>query len=126
MSSSEVFRYIINGVICTLIHFGVLTLNIKILQFESTGLANLIAAVFGITASFIGSKYFVFPGRHDSVYKQIIKFGFLYMAIALCHGFILFVWTDHFALDYRIGFVLATCFQVSLSFIGNKYMVFKK
>jgi putative flippase GtrA len=101
-------------------------LNVKILLFESTGLANLIAAIFGITASFIGSKYFVFPGRNDSAYKQIIKFSFLYAAIALCHGLILFIWTDRFALDYRIGFVLATCFQVSLSFIGNKYMVFKK
>jgi putative flippase GtrA len=126
MSSSEVLRYIINGIICTLIHFGVLTFNIKILHFESTGWANLIAAIFGITASFIGSKYYVFPSHNDSIYKQIIKFGLLYAVIALCHGLILFIWTDHFSLDYRFGFILATFLQVLLSFIGNKYMVFNK
>jgi putative flippase GtrA len=122
----EILRYVVNGLICTLIHFGVLTFNIKFLEFESTGLANLIASIVGIFASFIGSKYFVFPHRNDSLINQITKFGFLYGLIAIFHGLILFVWTDKFGFDYRFGFILATLFQVSSSFIGNKYMVFKK
>lgn len=126
MSLGELVRYIINGIICTGIHFGVLSFNIKVLDFQSTGLANMIASVFGITASFIGSKYFVFPSRTESIFQQAVKFGLLYGVIALCHGFILFVWTDKLAYDYRIGFVFATIFQVLLSFIGNKLVVFNK
>jgi putative flippase GtrA len=123
---SEVFRYLFNGLICTIVHFAVLTFNIKILHFESSGLANFIASFFGITLSFIGSRYFVFPNRKDFLARQLIKFGFLYGLIAIFHGLILFLWTDKYGFDYHIGFIVATIFQVSFSFLGNKFMVFNK
>jgi len=126
MNYLEVLRYLINGVVCTAIHFGVLTFNINVLNFQSTGLANFIAALFGIIASFLGSKYFVFPNRNESTNKQFLKFALLYGSIAFIHGIILFVWTDMYALDYRIGFIMVTIFQITFSYLGNKYMVFKK
>ena len=46
---SRPFRYIVNGVFATAVHFAVLTFNLKVLGFASAGLANLVAAVFGIT-----------------------------------------------------------------------------
>ena len=45
--------------------------------------------------------------------------------IAVGHGLILYLWTDRAGLDYRIGFLVATCFQVACSFFGNKLWVFK-
>ena len=57
---------------------------------------------------------------------QALKFGGLYGVVAFFHGLVLLIWTDLYALDYRIGFLIATVVQVSLSYLGNKLLVFKK
>jgi len=118
-------RYVVNGLLATAVHFGVLTFNLQVLQMQYAGLANLIAAGFGITTSFIGSRYFVFEGRGRPLLQQAARFGLLYAAIALLHGAVLFGWTDVLGLDYRAGFLVATALQVLLSFWGNKHLVFK-
>lgn len=124
--TNEISRYIINGILATIVHFGILTLLLDVANVPSAGIANLLAAIAGITASFLGSRYFVFRNHEESMFKQALKFSGLYGFIAILHGFILFVWSDYFGLDYRLGFLVATFFQVSLSFVGNKLLVFNK
>jgi putative flippase GtrA len=121
----EVLRYAINGLVATAVHFAVLAFNLHVLQFSSAGLANLTASVFGISASFVGSRYFVFPRTGEPIVAEALRFSGLYGAIALLHGAVLLVWSDYFGLDYRVGFLLATVLQVSLSYLGNKFLVFK-
>jgi len=123
--NNEIVRYVINGLLATVVHFSVLTFNLKILVVSSAGLANLIAALFGITASFLGSRYFVFKGHNEHIARQAVKFGLLYACIAFLHGIVLFVWTDMYKFDYRIGFLFATALQVMISYVGNKVLVFK-
>ncbi|MCC4117946.1 GtrA family protein [Aromatoleum toluclasticum] len=121
----EIIRYAISGVVATAVHYGVLTTNIELLAFESVGLANFVAALFGITASFLGSRYFVFRSAAGDIIHQVAKFGIFYGLIAVLHGVFLWGWSDWQNLDYRLGFVVATGFQVSLSYLGNKFLVFK-
>jgi putative flippase GtrA len=121
----ELLRYVANGVVATGVHFGVLSFNLQALRIESAGLANLIAAAFGITVSFLGGRYFVFPAKKDGLIAQAAKFSSLYALIALLHGAILFIWTDYLGFDYRVGFVIATGAQTILSYLGNKFLVFK-
>ena len=118
-------RYLINGLAATAVHFAVLTFNLQVLGWGSAGVANLVAAVFGIAASFLGSRYFVFRGSVEPLSKQIYRFIFLYAAIALLHGALMYVWADHYRLNYIAGFVVATGMQVLCSYWGNKRMVFK-
>ena len=122
---SQFARYIVNGLVATAVHFGVLTFNLQVLQMKYAGLANLLAATAGITTAFFGSRYFVFNRRDKTILRQAAKFGLLYAAIALLHGAVLFGWTDVLLLDYRAGFLVATVLQVMLSFWGNKFLVFK-
>jgi putative flippase GtrA len=122
----EMLRFVVNGLFATSVHFAVLTFNLKVLGFGSAGLANLCAAVAGIAASFLGNRFFVFAGSaQQALLPQVIKFSGLYGAIAVLHGAVLWLWTDHLGLDYRLGFLLATAMQVSLSYLGNKLLVFK-
>lgn len=123
--ASELLRYIINGVVATAVHYGVLSFNLEVLHYTSAGLANLVAAIFGITISFLGSRYFVFCKSDGSIKSQAIKFSALYGLIAVLHGLILLIWSDWLGYDYRLGFLIATAFQVSLSYLGNKILVFK-
>ncbi|MCD1627282.1 GtrA family protein [Seohaeicola saemankumensis] len=118
-------RYVINGLIATGVHYAVLTINLNFFGFASAGLANFVAAFFGITASFLGSRYYVFRSTQADISKQFFKFSGLYVSIAFLHGTILWLWTDKLGLDFRIGFLIATTFQVSISYFGNKLLVFK-
>lgn len=123
--AAELFRYLINGLFATVVHYCVLTANIKILGFDSSGLANFIAAFFGIITSFLGSRYFVFKRTADSMMQQAMKFGSMYGSVAVLHGLFLWAWTDWQGFDYRAGFLIATAIQVSLSYLGNKFYIFK-
>lgn len=121
----EVIRYVVNGVLATGVHYGVLTLNMEGLGFQSAGLANAIAALFGISASFLGSRYFVFQRTSGRVHQQAFRFGLLYGTMAGLHGLCLWLWTDQHGLDYRAGFIVVTALQVVVSYVGNKFLVFK-
>lgn len=121
----ELLRYLINGLAATGVHYGVLSFNLKVLQLPSAGLANFLAAIVGISASFVGSRYFVFRASQQPGHAQALKFGLLYGSMALMHAAVLLVWTDWLKQDFRIGFLIATIMQVSISYFGNKYMVFK-
>ena len=118
-------RYLINGLAATAVHFAVLTFNLTVLGWRSAGISNLVAAIFGIAASFLGSRYFVFQGSTEPLFKQVYRFIFLYAAIALLHGALMYVWADHYNLNYIAGFIVATGMQVLCSYWGNKRMVFK-
>ncbi|KLI98612.1 GtrA family protein [Luteimonas sp. FCS-9] len=121
----QIVRYFINGVIATAIHFCALTFNIEVLAMQSAGIANGLAAVFGIAASFLGSRYFVFRGSSRGVVRQGALFVSIYAGIALLHSLVLYVWTDRLVLDYRVGFLVATSMQIVISFVANKFVVFK-
>lgn len=121
----QLVRYLINGVVATAVHYGVLQFNIEVLHVQLASVANAIAAVFGITVSFIGSRYFVFRGQQSSVVRQGAHFVLVYVLIALLHAAVMYVWADYLGMDYRIGFLLATGMQMVLSFLANKFLVFK-
>jgi putative flippase GtrA len=121
----EVLRYCINGIVATAVHYAVLTLNLQVLAMPSAGLANVVAAFFGISTSFVGSRYFVFRQTQVGILPQAAKFGGLYLAFAVVHGAVLLLWTDWLGYDYRLGFLFATAIQISGSYLGNKYLIFK-
>lgn len=121
----QVVRYLINGVVATLVHYGVLQLGIEVLNIPVAGIANGIAALFGITVSFLGSRYFVFRGQGGSVVKQGMLFVLIYAGIASLHALVMYIWADRLGHDYRVGFLLATGMQVVFSFFANKFLVFK-
>jgi putative flippase GtrA len=124
--TAEIIRYVINGLIATAAHYGVLTTNIVFFEFKSAGLANFVAAIFGISISFLGSRYYVFKRTTENTLLQALKFSGLYGVFAILHGVLLWIWTDQKDFDYRIGFLVATSIQVVLSYLGNKFLVFKK
>ena len=121
---AELARFVINGLIATAVHYGVLSFNLNVLQIPSAGLANFLAAWFGISASFIGSRFFVFRHKSSPWLPQALRFLALYLSIACLHGLLLFLWTDTFHLDFRVGFAIATVVQTILSYAGNKLLVF--
>ena len=123
--SAQVFKYIVNGLAATGIHFSALVFCLEVLHWQTAGFANLVASIFGITASFVGSRYFVFSGSNVTARTQIVRFIVLYAMLAAMHGFVMYLWADVAKLNYGVGFVIATGLQVLSSYFGNKLVVFK-
>jgi len=119
-------RYVIIGLVATGVHYAVLTFNLTVLQIRHAAVANFFAAVAGIGVSFVGNRYVVFRALDKPWWRQFARFWVLYACIALLHSSVLWIWTDLQGLDYRFGFVIATCLQIGLSFIGNKRLVFQQ
>lgn len=119
-------RYLINGLVATCVSYGTLNACIHLAHIPSAGVANFIAAILGITASFLGSRYFVFPEGAESIWHQLARFWLLYAVLALMQAAVLFVWSDLAGLDYRIGFLIGTFLQMVCSYFGGKHWVFKQ
>lgn len=117
-------RFIVNGVLATLVHFGFLTLFVEINLTASAGVSNACASVFGILASYLGNRYWVFSERRASQ-NSLWKFLVVYSGMVLVHGLVLWLWTDIANLDYRLGFIVATAIHVILTYLGNFYFTFK-
>ena len=122
---STVVKYSLNGMVATLIHFVTLKLCLEIIEIPSAGISNAIGSAVGISASFLGNRYFVFNERIASLHKQALRFVILYALIALWNGFFLFLWSDIFLRSYQWGFVISAVVQFVLSYFGNKLLVFK-
>jgi putative flippase GtrA len=118
-------RFVANGLLAAGVHFAVLWLLIERVGLPSAGLANLLAAVVGITVSFLGNRHFVFRAASGPWRGQALRFVGLYAATALMHGAVVFGWTDMAGWDYRGGFLLATGLQVIVSYLGNRRLVFR-
>jgi hypothetical protein len=57
---------------------------------------------------------------------QVAKFLSLYVAIACLYGLVLYSRTDRGDGDYRMSFPIANAFNMVLSLIDRKLLVFKK
>ena len=108
----------------TLVHYSVFYSFYRILGVPSAALGNALGATCGITSSFIGSRYFVFPKRRRHLGRELECFLALYAAIALVNAVVMLLWTDVGRLNYNVGFTLAVVLQGVLAFLGNRYLVF--
>jgi putative flippase GtrA len=120
----EAARYVLNGLVATGVNWGVMRLCLDVLHIPWASLAYWIGALFGITASFFGSRYFVFRKQDRPVMRQAIKFVGAYVVIAVLASGVVHAWSDWLHYDSNLGFVLATVVQVGLSYFTNKKLVF--
>ena len=86
--------------------------------------ANVIAGIAGVSCSFFGSKYFVFNRPQGNMQYQAVKFIVIYICTIIIHTLILTWLSNAYGLDYRISFVIASFFVMTITFLSNKFMVF--
>jgi putative flippase GtrA len=118
-------RFVINGLVATAAHYLSLVFLIELIGVGSAGLANGLAAMVGITVSYLGNSKHVFRSEagHSRTFPRFLG---VYAMVAVVHGFALALWTDYFEFSYHLGFVIATALAVALTFFGNKRFVFRQ
>jgi len=117
-------RFVANGLFATAVHYAVLTALIEVAHLKYAGVANGIAAIFGITASYLGNKILVFRSKTTHA-RTLPRFLLVYLLVALLHAGVLAVWTDYAKLPYTVGFLIATAGSLLLTYAFNRAFVFK-
>lgn len=122
--SGRCFRFLINGLVATLVNYTVLVILIEYTAIKYTGVASFLSAIVGISVSFIGNRLYVFKSS-GPVLMELIKFKVVYLATALLQALCMTIWSDMLSLNYTTGFILVTLTSVFLSYFSNRSFVFK-
>ena len=119
MKNNQIIKFIVIGIINTAFYF--ILYSIFIFFKLDYKLAVLFATLLGIVFSFKTLGSFVFKNKDNTLFiKFIFLYGILYFVnIALIDFF------NAFVNDYYIAGFLATMINAVLSFVLNKFFVFK-
>ena len=124
-SALQLGLFILNGVVATVVHYAVCMLCLSLFAFKSLGLSFFVGSIFGTVASFLGNRFVVFVATQGEVLPQFVKFVLTYMAISLLVSFIVGSLTKSSDLSSQIIFLLGIAFQVTLSFLTSKWLIFR-
>jgi len=119
----SLFRFAMNGLVATGVHYLVMLIAIQILHITMYSLAYAFAFFFGVTASFLGNKYFVFRRKQSQSY-QFFKFITLYIVLLLFTSITMWAVSDYAGFHYDIGFMVAAILQFIGGYLGSRYLIF--
>ena len=122
--AGRIFRFGLNGLFATAVHYAVLAGLVEGAGMASAAVANALAAVCGIAVSYVGNRSFVLRSR--APHRQAgLRFLACYAAVVALHGGAMALWADLGGLDYRIGFLLFTGMAAVLTYLLNRFYVFR-
>lgn len=122
-TNHSLFRFAMNGLVVTAVHYLVMLIAIQILDINMYSLAYAFTFIFGVTASFWGNKYFVFRSNQSQSY-QFFKFIILYIVLLLSTSITMWAVSDYAGLHYDIGFMVAATLQFIGGYLGSRYLIF--
>jgi len=120
----DLIRFIIIGLISTLINFGTY-FSIYIL-FNNLILASSLGYIFGLYFSFYFGRTWVFGKIFTQSYTILIKFFTVYFIGLVLMSSITEIFTNYLYVDYRISWLIAAFITFINNFIGSKCFVFRK
>jgi putative flippase GtrA len=122
---SELFRYLVSGVIAFACDFSVLIAGTEILGYHYM-LSNIAAFAVGLLVSYTINIKWVFRHRryHGRQAREFIYFTLIvFTALAISEG-ALWLWTEELGLHYIWSKIIATFFVFVFNFIVKKWLLF--
>lgn len=118
-------RFIIIGVLATLSHYLVILLLVDIFKWLNPTAATLVGSMVGILTAYIGNYHFVFRVSDDRHAHYAPKFIATYAIVMAIHTGVMYLFVDLWQLRYEYGFVVATLFSATTTFLANRFIVFR-
>jgi len=123
---AEAFKFTLNGLFSTFVHYSFLFINIELLGISNIIISNLIAGVLATVYSFIGNRSFVFKRYNEKIHIQFYNFIVLYAILILLHTICMYIMVDMLFVKYQVSFIIVAPIIAILSFVVNNLIVFKK
>lgn len=121
---AELMRFGIVGLVATAVHFAILTLGVEHLSMPPTP-ANGLAFLCALSITYLGQSLWVFPERSRHGPAQMMRFA-VSLGIGLLANMATMAAAVHvLGLGYQTGFVLGLVMVPALSFVINRFWVFK-
>ncbi len=121
---TEITRFGIIGLIATAVHFAILTLGVEHLSVPPTPATGL-AFICALSITYLGQSLWVFHERSHHGPAQMMRFA-VSLTIGLLANMATMAACVHvLGLGYRTGFVLGLVVVPALSFVINRFWVFK-
>ncbi|WP_172838811.1 GtrA family protein [Solemya velesiana gill symbiont] len=113
------------GIAATLVHYLVIVLLLDLLEWATPTPATVVGSVFGIATAYMGNYLYVFglsDRNHDHYAPRFIA---TYLTVMAIHAGMMYLFVDILNLRYEYGFVVATIFSATTTFIANHLVVFR-
>ncbi len=125
LPTGEILRFGCIGVAATLTHFLILSLSVERLGLDPT-IANGLAFSIALLVTFFGQSFWVFRG-HDGLGPVVIgRFGVSLLLGLAANMAIMAICTRLLGLPYQAGFVTGLLVVPVLSYVLNKFWVFRR
>lgn len=123
-SVKQLKRFLIIGIIATLISYSVFVISIRLLSLHYI-IANILAFLLSIIFSYNLNKHWSF-GVTTQQKSHIIQYLTLYLTSLVVGTIILHITIDSFGIIPEIAFIISLFFTTTINFIGTKFFVFKE
>ena len=122
-NNSQIIKFIISGLIATLINF--LTYSLIYIFFKKLVIASLFGYFLGLFFSFIFAKLWVFQDKSkQKVFKSFFIFCMIYFFGALVMSSIILI-LNYIFNNHTMAWCFGTFFAALNNFLGSKYLLFK-
>lgn len=116
-------RFGVVGLVATLVHYAALTVLVELLAIPPA-LANGLSFCAAVAVSYFGQASWVFNVDRKAP-QAPARFGLIAVLGLLANVGIMAVSHDMLGLDYRIGFIVSVVIVPMLTFLANKFWVFR-
>ncbi|MES9967875.1 MAG: GtrA family protein [Sedimenticola sp.] len=115
-------RFALVGILATLVHYLVIVMLVDLLGWMGPTPATVVGSIFGIATAYAGNYLYVF-GLSDRKHDHYApRFVFTYLSVMAIHAGMMYLFADILGLRYEYGFVVATLFSATTTFIANHFV----
>lgn len=124
---SKIFRYLVIGVLTTLVSFGTYRFLYNVINIE-VNISNVISILLAITFAYFANKIYVFKSQCASIKLLLVEFFAFYWArfISMCVEVLgVFILHNLLLFDAMLAKIVISIIIILLNYILSKFWVFK-
>lgn len=124
----ELIKYLVIGVLTTVINYIIFALLVNIIKFDMH-FSNIIAWIISVIFAYFTNKLFVFKSKSfkfNVLGKEIVTFGAARIFSLLLEEVILYVFVDKLKMEKLLIKLIANIIVIIVNYVLSKFIIFKK
>lgn len=124
----ELIKYLVIGVLTTVINYIIFALLVNIIKFDMH-FSNIIAWIISVIFAYFTNKLFVFESKSfkfNVLGKEIVTFGAARIFSLLLEEVILYVFVDKLKMEKLLIKLIANIIVIIVNYVLSKFIIFKK